>query len=142
MARAQPDPASAPRQLTLDDWAAEVMNTSHASEQRCDEEVDVVPSEQHRPERDSRAEAAVEAVRHHAVATELLETPRALLTRTHLRELGLERRAIDAVFRKLPVVALPGYSRPMISAEKYLELIDEHTYHDDRVRPLGARADG
>jgi hypothetical protein len=142
MARAHREPTSAPRQLTLDDWAAEVMNTSHTSEQGCDDPVDVVAVEGHRPERGARAEAAVEAARHHAVATELLETPGALLTRTHLRELGLERRAIDAVFRKLPVVALPGYSRPMISAEKYLELIDEHTYHDDRVRPLGASAHG
>ena len=50
-------------------------------------------------------------------AAELLQTPGALLTRSHLRELGLERRAIDAVFRTLPVVALPGYSRdpPLIA---------------------------
>ena len=68
----------------------------------------------------------------------LLSTPGALLTRSHLRELGLERRAIDAVFRRLPVVALPGYSRPMIRAEHYLELVEEHTYHDDRVRACDA----
>lgn len=75
-------------------------------------------------------------------AANLLETPGALLTRSDLRELGLERRAIDAVFRRLPVVALPGYSRPMIHVEEYLELIDEHTYRDDCVRPLGLRAHG
>ena len=69
---------------------------------------------------------------------ELLATRGALLTRTHLRELGLERRAIDAVFRALPVVALPGYSRPMIRAEQYLELVEEHTYRDDRVRSCHA----
>ncbi len=69
---------------------------------------------------------------------ELLVRPGALLTRTHLRELGLERRAIDAVFRRLPVVALPGYSRPMIRAEHYLALLEESTYRDDRVR--GVRA--
>ena len=69
-------------------------------------------------------------------ATQLLETPGALLTRSDLRELGLERRAIDAVFRELPVVALPGYSRPMIHAEDYLELVARHTYRDDRVRPM------
>lgn len=68
----------------------------------------------------------------------LLATPGALLTRSHLRELGLERRAIDAVFRRLPVVALPGYSRPLIRAEHYLELVEEHTYRDDRVRPSHA----
>ena len=139
MARAHPDPTSDPRQLSLDDWAAEVASTSQAaSEKRCEEAAHVGAITQ-----ENRARAAVDAeARHHALATDLLETPGALLTRTHLRELGLERRAIDAVFRKLPVVALPGYSRPMISAEKYLELIDEHTYHDDRVRPLGASAHG
>jgi hypothetical protein len=68
-------------------------------------------------------------------ATTLLETPGALLTRSDLRELGLERRAVDAVFRALPVVALPGYSRPLIRAEHYRQLVEEHTYRDDRVRP-------
>ncbi|HEX5469900.1 MAG TPA: hypothetical protein VFW80_12725 [Gaiellaceae bacterium] len=68
----------------------------------------------------------------------LLATPGALLTRSHLRELGLERRAIDAVFRRLPVVALPGYSRPLIRAEHYLDLVEEHTYRDDTVRPSHA----
>jgi hypothetical protein len=68
-------------------------------------------------------------------AAELLETRGALLTRTHLRDLGLERRAVDAVFRILPVVALPGYSRPMIRAEAYRDLIARSTYDADRVRP-------
>jgi hypothetical protein len=73
-----------------------------------------------------------------AVARTAAETPGALLTRSHLRSLGLERRAIDAVFRALPVVALPGYSRPMVRVEQYLELVDQHTYRDDRVRPCHA----
>ena len=55
-------------------------------------------------------------------AAELVKTPGALLTRTHLRQLGFERRAIDAIFRALPVVALPGYSRPMVRVEDYLAL--------------------
>ena len=67
-------------------------------------------------------------------AADLLETPGALLTRTHLRELGLERRAVDAVFRSLPVVLLPGYSRPLIRASDYRTLLDSSTYADDRVR--------
>lgn len=71
-------------------------------------------------------------------AADLLETPGALLTRTHLRELGLERRAVDAVFRALPVVALPGYSRPLIRAEDYRRLLDEHSFRDDRVRAAGS----
>jgi hypothetical protein len=72
-------------------------------------------------------------------AEALLHNPDALLTRTHLRLLGLERRAIDAVFRALPVVALPGYRRPMIHARDYLDLVAENTFRDDRVRPI-ARA--
>ena len=59
---------------------------------------------------------------------ELLEMPEALLTRSHLRELGLERRAVDAVFRACTVVVLPGYSRPMVRAADYLRLIEASTF--------------
>jgi hypothetical protein len=75
-----------------------------------------------------------------AAAAQLLETPDALLTRSHLRALGLERRAVDAVFRALPVVALPGYSRPMIRAHDYVELVADNTYRGDRVRPFPSTA--
>jgi hypothetical protein len=70
--------------------------------------------------------------------SELLNTPGALLTRTDLRALGLERGAVDVVFRECPVIQLPGYSRPMIQAEAYLALLAGNTYCDrcaDRVRP-------
>jgi hypothetical protein len=67
-------------------------------------------------------------------ASELLRTPGALLTRTHLRELGLERRAVDAVFRALPVVAIAGYSRAKVRTQDFLELIERSIYHGDRVR--------
>jgi hypothetical protein len=67
-------------------------------------------------------------------AAERLATPGAVLSRTDFRELGFERRAIDSIFRALPVVVLPGYSRPLVRAEDYLQLIAEHTYRDDRVR--------
>jgi hypothetical protein len=66
-------------------------------------------------------------------AAELLATPEALLTRSHLRELGLERRAVDTCFRACPIVALPGYSRPLIRVRDYLALLDESTY-DGRTR--------
>ena len=75
-----------------------------------------------------------------APAPELLETPGAMLTRTQLRRLGLERRAVDAIFRALPVVALPGYARPMVRAEDYVELVERNTYRDDQVRPSGRRS--
>jgi hypothetical protein len=76
------------------------------------------------------------ASRSWSVAIELLAVPDALLTRTHLRQLGLERRAVDAVFRALPVVALPGYSRPLVRAQDYLKLVESNTFNDDRVRPI------
>ena len=43
-------------------------------------------------------------------AVELLERPGALLTRTDLRDLGLTRTMVDAVFRELAVVSFPGYA--------------------------------
>jgi hypothetical protein len=64
---------------------------------------------------------------------ERLANPEAILTRTDLRELGYERRAVDAVFRSVPVVALPGYSRPVIRVRDYLALLEEST-HDGRTR--------
>ena len=65
---------------------------------------------------------------------ERLGNPDALLSRTNLRELGLPRRAVDAVFRACPVVVLPGYSRPLVLVRDYLELVELSTYRGDRVR--------
>jgi hypothetical protein len=67
-------------------------------------------------------------------AADLLETPGALLTRSHLRALGLGRSAIDAIFRALDVVVFPGSSRPYIRREDYLDLLKRSTYIGDRVR--------
>jgi hypothetical protein len=64
-----------------------------------------------------------------------LEQRDAVLSRTDLRELGWERRAVDAIFRACPVIALPGYSRPVIRVADYHALVDASTYADDRVRP-------
>ena len=65
-----------------------------------------------------------------------LENPNAVLSRTDLRELGWERRGVDAIFRALPVVALPGYSRPLVRVCDYIELIERSTFRGDRVRPV------
>ncbi len=145
MARARPARTPTPDQLTLDDWAEVVSASPKASASpgggamSVDAMGSVGPTETNNGARGTSAGVAAEqAARHRPVATDLLEMPGALLTRSHLRELGLERRAVDAVFRKLSVVALPGYSRPMIHVDEYLELIDEHTYRDDRVRPRRA----
>jgi hypothetical protein len=61
-------------------------------------------------------------------AGERLSNPDAFLSRGDLRELGLERRAVDAVFRACPVVILPGYSRPVIRVRDYLVLLEASTF--------------
>lgn len=62
-----------------------------------------------------------------------------MLTRTDLRELGYERRAVDAIFKAATVrggvVVLPGYTRPMIRVETYQAVIEDATYRGDRVMP-------
>ena len=70
-------------------------------------------------------------------AADLLETRGALLTRSHLRELGLGRSTIDAIFRQLPVIVFPGSSRPHIRADDYLALLKQSTYDETRVRLTG-----
>ena len=66
---------------------------------------------------------------------ERLGYPDAVLSRTDLRELGYGRRAIDAIFRALPIQAWPGYARPMIRVADFLEWRERCTYRGDRVRP-------
>jgi hypothetical protein len=70
-------------------------------------------------------------------ATTRVLNPDAVLSRSDLRELGYERRAVDAIFRACPVVSLPGYSRPLVRVADYQALIDASTYRDDRVRLTG-----
>ena len=74
-------------------------------------------------------------------AVELLETPGGVLSRSDLRDLGWERRAVDAIFRELDVVFLPGYSRGHVRREDYLELLERCTYRGDRVRPTSRPPD-
>jgi hypothetical protein len=64
-----------------------------------------------------------------------LANPDALLSRTDLRDLGWPRRGVDAIFGRLPVVVIEGFSRPMVRVGDYLELVEASTYRDDRVRP-------
>jgi hypothetical protein len=64
-----------------------------------------------------------------------LDNPDAVLSRSDLRELGYERRAVDAVFRGCPVVSIPGYSRPLITVAAFRAFLAAHTFNGDRVRP-------
>ena len=68
-------------------------------------------------------------------AAERLANPSAVLTRSDLRELGWERRAVDTIVRACPAVAIPGYSRPVVLVGDYLALVEASTFGGDRVRP-------
>jgi hypothetical protein len=59
-----------------------------------------------------------------AVPADRLANPDAVLSRSDLRELGYERRAVDAIFRGCAVVSLPGYSRPLIRVRHYLAFFE------------------
>jgi hypothetical protein len=65
---------------------------------------------------------------------ERLANPDAVLSRSDLRELGYERRAVDAIFRGCPIVALPGYSRPLIRVADFRAFLERCTYDGSRVR--------
>ena len=51
--------------------------------------------------------------------------------------LGLGRRAVDQLVRALPVVAIPGVRRVYLRRADVEAYLDQHTYADDRVRPIG-----
>ena len=68
-------------------------------------------------------------------ARELLEQGTGYLTRSHLRDLGLPRAATDAVFKRLDVYFIEGYSRGMVKVEDFLTLMTASAYNGDRVRP-------
>jgi hypothetical protein len=57
-----------------------------------------------------------------------LTNPDAFLSRSDLQELGLGRRAIDAIFRAVPIVSLPGYSKPLIRVCDYQDLVDRSLF--------------
>lgn len=69
---------------------------------------------------------------------ERIEARTGYLSRIDLGALGLPRRAVDAIYRACPVVAFPGYSRPLIRVEDYLGFVEANTYRGDRVRPIGS----
>jgi len=66
-------------------------------------------------------------------AAERLANPAAILSRRDLRELGWERRAVDAIFRQLDPVFVPGYSRPAILVSDYQRAL-QRWRHDRRTR--------
>jgi hypothetical protein len=69
-------------------------------------------------------------------AAERIQNPDAVLTRSDLRDLGYERRAIDAIFRAVPVEVWEGYARPLIRVSDFLVWREQNTFRGDRVRGL------
>jgi hypothetical protein len=69
------------------------------------------------------------------LVAELLAAGTGFLLRTDLEALGLPTRAVDALFRRLPIVSVPGYSRPMVRVEDYTAELERSTFRGDRVRP-------
>ena len=63
--------------------------------------------------------------------------PEALLPRTDRGALGLPRRGVDAVFRALDIVVLPGYAQPMVRVCDDVEPVEQSTYRKI-VSGLGA----
>jgi hypothetical protein len=59
----------------------------------------------------------------------------AFVGRSDLVALGFGRAAVDAIFRELPVVVLPGVRRVYVHRDGVVALLAEHTYAGDRVRP-------
>lgn len=64
-----------------------------------------------------------------------LPLPALLDRRTLAAELGVGRATVDAIFRSLPVVALPGLRKPFVRRDDVMRLLDESTYDEGRVRP-------
>jgi hypothetical protein len=61
--------------------------------------------------------------------------PELLDRKTLAAETGLSRAGVDAVFRALDVVHLPGLRKPLVRREDAQRLIAESTYRDgERVR--------
>jgi hypothetical protein len=59
-----------------------------------------------------------------------------VIDRQGLAALGFGRRAIDALYRALPVVALPGLRRVYLRRADVAAYLEQCTYADDRVRPV------
>jgi hypothetical protein len=71
-------------------------------------------------------------------AAELLAQRVGVLDSTHLAELGYSRRAMEALWRDIPLLDVPSFGRPLIPVEAYLAFLAGNTYCDrcgDRVRP-------
>jgi len=61
--------------------------------------------------------------------------PQLLDRKTLAIETGLPRSAIDVIFRRCPIVALPGHRKVYVRRADVATYFDQHTFRDNRVRP-------
>lgn len=61
--------------------------------------------------------------------------PRLVDRKTVAAETGLTRAAVDAIFRNVEVIVLPGCRKVFARREDVRRLIDENRFTGDRVRP-------
>jgi hypothetical protein len=60
-------------------------------------------------------------------ASELLNTPGAMLNTSHLYALGYSRSAADAIFQQVPIIDVPNHDRKYIRASDYKALLERRT---------------
>ena len=60
-------------------------------------------------------------------ASELLNTPGAMLNTSHLYELGYSRSAADAILQRVPVLHIPNHDRSYIRVSDYKALLEQRT---------------
>jgi hypothetical protein len=119
-------------QLTLADWERDQARDTKHTRPAARSPADI---DTHSSLQANRAKPTASTAKAPEPSPRLLATAGALLTRSHLRELGLTRTMADAVFRSVPaVVVFPGSSRPAVHVEDYLALVEASTYTGDRVR--------
>jgi hypothetical protein len=54
--------------------------------------------------------------------------------KTLAAELGVTRAVVDAIFRALPVIVLPGCRKVLVKREDVARLLAERTFRSDEVR--------
>ena len=63
----------------------------------------------------------------------IVELPRLLDRKQLVTEMGVTRAVVDAIFRRVPVVVIPGCRKPMVRRDDVLRLMEESTF-DGRTR--------
>jgi len=69
------------------------------------------------------------------VRTTRARLPELLDQKTLGEELGVKHATVEAIFKRLPKVAIPGHRKLFVRREDVEMLLDDCTYRDGQVRP-------